>query len=148
MTNLNSPPLIYVEVSGFREEVSIMRGGGGHLCVYKLPLKPVIGLKITHSALHFNATRRASSPATSVCPRSCKCTLSDFWPSLFYIKMSRKWKLSSGNFFNLCAQIKVMAPGPVVAARKRCSYLTQYDADVCGSICARGIMPHQSINLQ
>lgn len=80
MTNLNSPPLIYVEVSGFREEVSIMRGGGGHLCVYKLPLKPVIGLRITHSALHFNATRRASSPVTSVCPRSCKCTLSDFWP--------------------------------------------------------------------
>lgn len=72
-----------------------------------------------------------------------------FWPlppSLFYIKMSHKWKLSSGNFFNLCARIKVIAPSPVAGAKNVALYLTQYDADVCGSIRARGIMPHQSIN--
>lgn len=72
-----------------------------------------------------------------------------FWPlppSLFYIKMSHKWKLSSGNFFNLCARIKVMAPSPVAGAKNVALYLTQYDADVRGSIRARGIMPHQSIN--
>lgn len=72
-----------------------------------------------------------------------------FWPlppSLFYIKMSHKWKLSSGNFFNLCARIKVMTPSPVAGAKNVALYLTQYDADVCGSIRARGIMPHQSIN--
>lgn len=71
-----------------------------------------LGLKMTYSALCFNATHAVSAvPWTrpfAPAPANVLYLILAPRPSLFYIKMSHKWKLSSGNFFNLCAQIKVI----------------------------------------
>lgn len=115
-------------------------------CIYKCGRGPTVTVPMTHPAPRLVAPqqteRSARSPPSTPPPAKANVlylTLAPL-PFLFYIKMSRKWKLSSGNFFNLCAQIKVMCC--------RALLLTQRDADVHGSIDARGIMPYQSINLQ